>query len=85
MKSGHGKIICSCGTVLLQCKCLENHNIIERVNNGCELCHDSNVELYRITSEQGTTYTIINGDSKMENLNQRDLEVLGERIRAKLN
>lgn len=35
---GHGKYQCSCGALIMQCRCMEGHKHITIVPNGCEQC-----------------------------------------------
>lgn len=43
--SGHGKVVCSCGAVITQCKCPENHNVTSTISNGCEACKNANTKV----------------------------------------
>lgn len=36
--TGHGKVVCSCGTVMAQCRCMENHGAYKVIQNGCDAC-----------------------------------------------
>jgi len=35
--SGHGKIVCSCGALIAQCRCFDHHNVEIR-QKGCDRC-----------------------------------------------
>ena len=35
---GHGRWVCSCGAVIMQCRCMEGHGRVTVVANGCDQC-----------------------------------------------
>lgn len=36
--AGHGRYVCSCGNLIMQCRCIEGHRNTVIVQNGCSEC-----------------------------------------------
>jgi hypothetical protein len=35
--NGHEKVVCSCGAIIMQCRCM-HEKVLRVVQNGCERC-----------------------------------------------
>jgi hypothetical protein len=35
--NGHGRIVCSCGALIAQCRCFAHHNV-QVIEKGCDRC-----------------------------------------------
>lgn len=39
--SSHGKTVCSCGAVIMQCRCMEGHHNVTTLQNACAKCRST--------------------------------------------
>lgn len=53
----HGKIVCSCGELIAQCRCISQHGHVETTRvNGCEKCQEKKLHGFTLNAAGQPTH-----------------------------
>lgn len=70
--SNHFITKCSCGVVLSQCRCPDQNKTVTVIERGCPTCHNSKVNLERLSVKSGSEWIISDRGGNRVVLTQED-------------